>query len=200
MAALTGPLALALRAAEELTTRKVKFALVGGFAVATRAEPRFTRDVDLAVALRDDAEAESLVRDLARSGYRVLSLVEQEAVGRLATVRLQPAGEGDPAVLDLLVASSGIEAEIVAAADPLTIVPGLTLPVATVAHLLALKVLSRDDRRRPQDAADLRALLRVARPEEIEEARRALSLIQQRGFHRNRRLGPELERAIADAQ
>jgi hypothetical protein len=178
----------------------VRFALVGGFAVATRAEPRFTRDVDLAVAVGDDAQAESLVRDLGNAGYRVISVVEQEAVGRLATIRLQPAGEDDPAVLDLLFASSGIESELVAAADTLAVVPGLTLPVATTGHLLALKVLSRDDRRRPQDVADLRALLRVATPKDVSTARSALALIQQRGFHRNRSLGPELDRAIAEAR
>lgn len=30
------------------------WALVGGFAVAARAEPRFTRDVDVPVAVEDD--------------------------------------------------------------------------------------------------------------------------------------------------
>jgi hypothetical protein len=100
----------------------------------------------------------------------------------------------------LLFASLGIESEIVAAADILAVVPGLTLPVATTGHLLALKVLSRDDRTRPQDVADLRALLRVATPQDLSTARSALALIQQRGFHRNRSLGPELDRAIADAR
>jgi hypothetical protein len=62
------------------------------------------------------------------------------------------------------------------------------------------KVLSRDDRRRPQDVADLRALLRVATPKDVSTARSAVALIQQRGFHRNRSLGPELDRAIAEAR
>jgi hypothetical protein len=43
----------------ELNELHVSFALVGGLAVSIRAEPRFTRDADLAVALTNDAEAES---------------------------------------------------------------------------------------------------------------------------------------------
>ena len=38
--------------------------LVGGLAVSARCEPRFTRDIDIAVALADDAQAEKLVRAL----------------------------------------------------------------------------------------------------------------------------------------
>ena len=43
--------------------------------------------------------------------------------------------------------------------------------VATRAHLIALKVLARDDRNRPQDWDDLRALLRDATDEEVRRAR-----------------------------
>jgi hypothetical protein len=34
------------------------FALIGGLAVRARGEPRYTRDVDLAVSVDDDEEAE----------------------------------------------------------------------------------------------------------------------------------------------
>ncbi len=37
----------------------LRWALIGGLAVAVRAEPRFTRDVDLAVAVADDRELET---------------------------------------------------------------------------------------------------------------------------------------------
>jgi len=36
-------------------------ALVGGLAVSARTEPRFTRDLDFAIAVENDAEAESIV-------------------------------------------------------------------------------------------------------------------------------------------
>src|SRR5690349_5866572 len=84
-AQLTTALREACSAMEEIG---VQHALVGGLAVSTRAEPRLTRDVDLAVAVDDDAAAESLVRELVARGYGVLATVEQTGTGRLATVRL----------------------------------------------------------------------------------------------------------------
>jgi hypothetical protein len=69
----------------------------------------------------------------------------------------------------------------------------VTIKVARVGHLLALKVLSRDDNARPQDIADLRALLRVADADDTNEAREALGLIAARGYDRDRHLLPEFE-------
>jgi hypothetical protein len=170
-------------------------ALVGGLAVSARAEPRLTRDVDVAVAVVGDAEAEALVQALVADGYATLALVEQEAIRRLAAVRL--AVPGEPArgvVADLLFASSGIEAIVVAEAERLEAFPGVILPVARAGHLIALKLLSRDDRTRPQDAADLRALFKVATESEIERARTALTVIEHGGFARGR----DLQAALAD--
>ena len=100
-------------------------------AVSTRAEARFTRDADLAVLVSGDEDAESLVRDLQARGHRVVAAIEQESAGRLATVRLVPLGQGDDeTVVDLLFASSGIEPEIVAAAESLQAAEGLRMPVA----------------------------------------------------------------------
>jgi hypothetical protein len=45
------------RTATVLQDRKRPFALVGGLAVSVRVEPRFTRDIDLAVAVANDANA-----------------------------------------------------------------------------------------------------------------------------------------------
>ena len=53
------PLQFAVRCVlDDLATQRL--ALVGGLAVSARAEPRFTRDVDLAVAVVSDDEAERL--------------------------------------------------------------------------------------------------------------------------------------------
>jgi hypothetical protein len=172
----------------DLTEAHVSFALVGGLAVSARTEPRFTRDADLAVALASDAEAEALIRKLRRHGYRIEAVVEQDAVGRLATVRLTRSSEPRGPVIDLLFASSGIEPEVVAAAESIEVLPNLTMGVARTGHLIALKVLSRDDVSRPQDLVDLRALLRVASPVELGRARDSLVLITSRGYHRDRDL------------
>ena len=108
-------------------------AVVGGLAVSARTGPRFTRDVDLAVVVQDDRQAEALVRDLALQGYRPSALVEQDAVGRLATARLvAPIEGGTPLLVDLLFASSGIEREVVSAAESLEIFPGIHVHVAAV--------------------------------------------------------------------
>lgn len=146
-------------ASRELTLAELSFALVGGLAVSVRAEPRFTRDADLAVAVADDTEAEAVVRRFLAIGCRVAASVEQEAMERLATVRLiAPSAAEDGSVVDLLFASSGIEREIADAATREEIVPGLILPVATSGHLVAMKVLSEGPARF-QDSADLLALL-----------------------------------------
>jgi hypothetical protein len=176
-----------------------RFALVGGIAVSARTEPRFTRDLDLAVEARDDAAAEAMVRSMAQRGFRVGAIVEQDAVGRLATVRLIAPGEPDTGVVvDLLFASSGIETEIAQQADSLEVFSDLTAPVACTGHLIALKVLARDDVSRPQDLADLRALLAVATPDDVSVARQGMELIARRGFARGRDLTAALDLVIAE--
>lgn len=180
--------------ANDLAELEVPFALVGGLAVSARTEPRFTRDADLAVAVADDAAAEALIRDLHARGYHIEALVEQDAVGRLATARLlADLGSAAP-IVDLLFASSGIEPEVVRAAEVVELLPGLHLRLATTGHLIALKVLARDDESRPQDLGDLRALLRVASPTDVAVARAALEQIAARGYGRQR----DLQAGLAD--
>lgn len=180
----------------DLTEVPVSFALVGGLAVSARTEPRFTRDADLVVALADDAEAEALVHRLRARNYGIEAVVEQEAVGRLATVRLTLSHVAQAPVIDLLFASSGIESEIVADAEPLDLLPSLRIGVARTGHLIALKILSRDDVTRPQDLVDLRALLRIAPHAELVRARQALTLIAARGYHRGRDLMTEMTNVV----
>lgn len=75
-------------AAAELVEVGRRFALVGGLAVSVRAEVRFTRDVDLAVAVEDDADAEQLVYHLRAVGHRALASVEHETQKRLSTAEV----------------------------------------------------------------------------------------------------------------
>jgi predicted nucleotidyltransferase len=186
----------ALRAAVlGLQEEGASFALVGGLAVSVRTEPRFTRDADLAVSVASDAEAEALVRRLAVRGWKVLTIVEQKATSRLATVRLSWSDDGESPVIDLLFASSGIEAEVTRDADRLDVLADLSVPVATTAHLIALKLLARDDDR-PQDQIDLHALVRVASADDLVRASQALALITARGYHRGR----DLAKALVELQ
>ncbi len=93
------------RIAAELDSRQARWALVGGFAVSARTEPRLTRDIDVAVLIESDSAAEQLVRSLTAAGYGLGALVEQDAVGRLATVGLiSPNVDGVGVVVDLIFA------------------------------------------------------------------------------------------------
>lgn len=188
------------RIAAELGSRQARWALVGGFAVSARTEPRFTRDVDVAVLVESDSAAEQLVRSLTAAGYGLSALVEQDAVRRLATVRLiSPSVDGVGVVVDLIFAPAGIEAEIVADAEVFEILPDVFMPVATVGHLVALKLLARDDETRPQDAADLHALALVLGPEDQSSARTAVELIMERGYARGRSLSAMLDEYLDNA-
>jgi len=132
-------------------------------------------------------------------GFRLETLIEQEAVGRLATVRLAAPDESDQGiVVDLLFASSGIEPEIADLADRLEVFSGVPAPVAKSGHLIALKLLARDDNTRPQDVFDLRALIAAADQSDLALARDGVELIERRGFHRGRDLAAALDAAVTD--
>lgn len=169
------------------------FCIVGGFGVSIRGEVRFTRDVDVAVAVRDDTETEALANELRARGYRVIALVEHDDAKRLATVRLRsPSG----ITVDLLTASSGIEAEAVARSTPVDIEGAGSIPVAQSEELLAMKVLSMDERRL-QDRIDALKLIEVCDTLDLERVRANLRLIEQRGFGRRQDLLEKLEGLLA---
>ena len=192
-----GPVAASVRAAKKavqaLEVLGARFALIGGQAVAARTEPRFTEDVDLAVRVADDVEAQALVFALTQRGWAIQMAIEQAATGRMATIRLSPPNERPDVLVDLLFASSGAEPEIVAAATPMQLFGIRELPVASVGHLIAMKVLSESDRRL-QDRIDLQKLLVVATRADLAAARACLRLISARGFARRKRLEAILAR------
>ncbi len=194
MTALSAALADVVTA---LRARRIRFALVGGLAVSARAEPRFTNDVDLCVAVEGDREAEALVRSLLQDGWEVLAQLEQEETERLATVRLRPPGGSGP-IVDLLFASSGIEPAIVRSAEPMSVRSVVRVPVARIGHLVAMKVLARDDRTRPQDRVDLVRLVDVATARDLAMARRALARIVALGFGRGRDLVADLDALLQE--
>jgi hypothetical protein len=148
--------------------------------------------VDVVVAVSGEQEAERIALALKLRGYTEqpsAGVLEQKDVGRLAGVRLLVPDQDAPWVgVDLLFASSGVEPEIVAAAELLEIRTGLFLPVARRGHLLALKVLAGRDK----DRMDAHSLLEYADSEDRQLARETLVLIERRGYHRGIRLLIEL--------
>jgi predicted nucleotidyltransferase len=176
----------ALRDFLEVRPSDIDIALVGGVAVSVRIEPRFTRDLDFAVAVANDDEATHYVFRLRQLGYEVLSALENVSTTRLSMIRLRRAARGP--IVDLLFASCGIEREIVEAAQPLEIGAGIVFEVAQIGHLIAMKLVSRDDKRRPRDQQDLVDLAGAADAEEWRRASEAVELIHARGFSRGRDL------------
>ena len=71
--------------------------------------------------------------------------------------------------------------------------------MARAGHLIALKLLSRDDTRRPQDVADLRVLLELSSEDDLELARSAVELICARGYHRGRSLIEEYDSLLLES-
>jgi hypothetical protein len=121
-----------IRLNSDLRGLDLRWALVGGLAISARAQPRTTNDVDIAVLVTGDREAERVVRSLRGLGYRDRPIL----VERLRTIRLAaPTVEGIE--IDILFALSGIEPEVVAAAQMLQVMPGFSFrsrPSAICSH------------------------------------------------------------------
>jgi hypothetical protein len=185
-----------IRLVADLQTLGLHWALVGGMGVSVRVRPRTTEDLDIAIAVRSDREAEQVAVAFRNLGYSFRPeqhALEQTEVGRLATVRfLSPGEEERGVVVDLLFASSGIEPEIVAAAQLEEILPGLVVPVARSGHLVALKVLAG----RELDFRDAGWLWDAADEAERQLARDAIALIAQRRFNRGKNLVAELAKVL----
>ena len=176
-------------AAEAIVRTGRRFAVVGGMAVAVRGEPRFTRDIDLVIAVRGDTDMEGLVYHLRDAGYSVVALVEHETQKRLATARLTgPSG----LIVDLIAATCGIETEIIDRATPVTLPEVGEILVVRAEELLAMKVLSMTEKR-PQDRIDAISLIAVNESLDLDTVRANLRLITDRGFHRNQDLFAKLD-------
>jgi hypothetical protein len=187
-----------LRLQADLEALHLRWALIGGLAVAVHVEPRTTRDVDVVVAVAGDREAEQVVVALRGRGYHDYPLgagMERRDMDRLAGYRFLAPGEDEEGlVVDVLFAFSGVEVEIVASAQRLEVFPGLFVPVIRPGHLLALKILAS----RPRDLEDARGLVRSLAAGELQQAKEILDLIEARGFQpdRSRDLQAELSRLL----
>ena len=87
-------------------------------------------------------------------------------------------------------------------AELVEVFPQVTVPVASLGDLIAMKILARDDLTRPQDRLDLKALLGRAKSHDKQTARLALEQISSSGYSRGRQLTNELsaaEREFAEA-
>ncbi len=144
----------------------VRFVVVGGVAVNLQGVPRFTSDLDLAVALDGDSLA-SAARILHGLGLRNRLPVRDEELARPGVVRgwiternLRAFTFVDPQLplreVDIVLASPVPFDEMERTADRLS-AAGLTLVVASIDVLIRMK----EGTGRSQDASDVDALRRV---------------------------------------
>ena len=165
------------RIAADLDAEGKPWALVGALAVAARAEARATLDVDVAVAVESPEESRALVASFRERGYRW-----ERDLGSSMTTLSVPGG-GEPRWrLDLLFGLAGIEDAVARAAERLEVLPGLEMPVARSGDLIGLKLLAAGQPGREHDWRDLRALVATATAEDLEGARRSVTLLVARGL------------------
>jgi len=163
---------------QDLNELRAKWALIGALAVGVYGEPRTTKDIDIAVVVANKAEQEALVNEFVKRGYGPPQLLWHAMPAHKLGNRLQVRGNvPNPTVVDLLFSSSGIENEVVTRAQKLEVFPGLEIPVASRGHLIAMKVLSKDDFDRIRDNSDLQQLVNGASEIDLDEARAALDLM-----------------------
>ncbi|MBP6843797.1 MAG: nucleotidyl transferase AbiEii/AbiGii toxin family protein [Kofleriaceae bacterium] len=121
--------------------------LIGGHAVNTWIEPRFTSDIDLTV-LADRPALERALEELAVHGYQVVQAVGADAPSGPDFLRLA-AASGPP--LDIQTAKTDYQRQLIARA----VATREGLPVATAEDLVILKLIAH----RPKDVVDLRGLV-----------------------------------------
>ncbi len=185
--------------AEDLNSLGVDWALIGALAVSVHTEPRTTRDIDVAVVINKATALgeDEIVTKLTAIGYRKPQVLMHVSPTHKLGVRLQVRGATEmPVVVDLLFSSSGIEEEIAKLSERVEIFPGVQIPVACRGHLIAMKVVSQDDRDRIRDRGDLHMLLKTADENDLNICKNALQLISERGFNRGKNLMLELEQFL----
>lgn len=183
--------------ADDLDDLGRSWALVGALALGVHARPRATLDADIALVVRDDADANDFARALRARDYLVLEASVHPSLGHFTSLRVvSPVRAGGRLVVDFMLDTTGIEKEIVASAERLAVTRNLSVPVATRGHMIAMKVLSQGEAR-PQDRVDLEQLLRRATAADLEVARAALRLMRQRKHDGGRDLLGALEAAVS---
>jgi hypothetical protein len=136
--------------------QKVKYLIVGGYAVSYHAQPRATKDMDILV--KPDAEnGKAVYAALAKFGAPLEGLTPDDFIERNKFFRLGRA----PVMVDILPEISGVDFDhawpkrVEAMIDPAS---GLSASFISREDLIAAKLAAG----RPQDIADVAALRKAA--------------------------------------
>ncbi len=136
-----------------LDAARVRYALIGGFAMALRGVQRATVDLDFILMLKDLDRAD---RILTGAGYR--RVFHSDNVSHYTAVQ---AALGR---IDLLHAFRGPSLSMLARAERIEIAEGLTLPVVQTEDIVGLKIQAavNDEQRAASDWADIRLLIELS--------------------------------------
>lgn len=178
-----------------LTNGEIKFCLVGGLAVSVRAFERTTKDIDFALAVANEQEAEKIVKYFITSGFKLETLLENKFNHSISTVRLKDFADTSY-FIDLIFAASGIEQEVVAQSTEVEVLPDFYLPVATIPGLVVMKLISFDPEIRPTDGVDLNNLISAMSKSDEVKIRELIDLVNKRGYNRGKDLGKSLDLKI----
>jgi predicted nucleotidyltransferase len=133
-----------------LDSAGVRYALIGGFAMALRGVQRATVDLDFMLMLEDLEHADAVLRSV---GYR--REYHSENVSHYVS-DAAPLGR-----IDLLHAFRGRSVGMLARAERIAVADGLDLPVVQVEDIIGLKVQAacNDETRADSDWTDIRSLV-----------------------------------------
>ena len=131
------------------------FAIIGAVARNAWAPPRATTDIDLAVSAAPSLLV-ALEQTLGSIGYRCVRRQQADPADSLPDVLVFRSQIAEPRQVDLLVAKTAFEAEVLKRAVMVEI-GGTTLPVATPEDLVIYKLIAD----RPRDRDDIRAVART---------------------------------------
>lgn len=134
---------------ELLNVNKVKYLVVGGYAVGFHGHPRYTKDIDLWVLMNSN-NASNIIKSVKEFGFESLGLQEEDFLNSDNIIQLG----FPPNRIDLLTEIAGVEFES-CYSNKLTIeFEGVTIPFISLNDLIKNKQSSG----RLQDLADAEKL------------------------------------------
>jgi len=83
---------------------KVKYCIVGAYAVAFYAEPRYTKDMDILIE-PDKENARRIIKSLTEFGFKNLTLEEKDLIGKRKIIQLGY----EPVRIDLITSIEGCD-------------------------------------------------------------------------------------------
>jgi hypothetical protein len=134
---------------ESLNANQVEYLVVGGYAVAFHGHPRYTKDIDIWVAMTPE-NAEKIIRALNAFGFGSLGLTAADFLTPDQIIQLGY----EPSRIDLITTISGVEFSTCYPAHLKLEVDGIQIAVIDRENLAKNKKASG----RPQDLADVAEL------------------------------------------